>query len=168
VIHSSVSLIRGSIPPGIIRFNLSSNHIKGIDSGVFSQSLSRRVSSSVLVARESSSSHTQSIKDSHRHFGTNDTSVLSGSSDDDEGSSIRSSHSTLSESGNKEQDETLSKNTKDTHKETQQEQEQTDDTDEDVVSTLREIDLSHNKISEIPPSILHLKGLRSLRIAGED
>jgi len=54
------------------------------------------------------------------------------------------------------------------HNETLGQMANSEDTINENASTLREIDLSHNKFSEIPPSVFHLKGLRSLRIAGEN
>jgi len=70
VIHSPVSLIRGSIPRGVIRFNLSSNPIRDIDSGVFYQS----------------SKYTPSIinKVTQRYYGTIETPEIADNSNDDD------------------------------------------------------------------------------------
>jgi len=135
VTHSSVMLIRGSIPRGIFRFNLSFNHIRDIDSGVFYES----------------SSHTTSIinKDTQRYYGTNETPVIADNSNDDEYD---------------DDNEDIIRS----HNETVGQTEDSEDTEDEDPSTLREIDVSHNKFSEIPSSIFDLKGLRSLRIAGEN
>jgi Leucine-rich repeat (LRR) protein len=159
VTHCFVSLLHGHSPSGIISLNLSSNHIKHIESSLFFNP---------VRDTKHDTSH-QKNQNQEQHQEINPAASRNEVTIDHEGKSLETNETVVLISNGSGESDTI--DISDVKRYSKSNEVLVNDTDESESkrpqSRLQIIDLSHNKISELPKSIFYLKSLKSLRLAGK-